>query len=61
MTSMRSCRDNLFVFLQYMPQEKLNAARFRVEDENVKNRDEFDGDADAGVYNPVTLPWKQQL
>jgi hypothetical protein len=59
-TSMQSCREKLFVFLKYMPQEKLEAARFRVEDENVKNRDEFDGEADAGVYNPVTLPWKTQ-
>lgn len=59
-TSMQSCRENLFVFLKYMPQEKLEAARFRVEDENVKNRDEFDGDADAGVYNPVVLPWKEK-
>ena len=28
--------------------------------ENVLNRDEFDGDADAGVYNPVVLPWKNR-
>ena len=28
--------------------------------ENVLNRDEFDGDADAGVYNPVMLPWKNR-
>jgi hypothetical protein len=53
-----SCRENLFKFVKYMPQDKLEAARLRVEDENVKNRDEFDGDADAGVYNPVVLPWK---
>lgn len=60
MTSMQACRDDLFTFLKYMPPEKLEAARVRVEDENVKNRDEFDGDADAGVYNPVILPWKKQ-
>jgi hypothetical protein len=59
-TSLRSCRENLFDFLKYMPKDKLEAARFRVEDENVKNRDEFDGDADAGVYNPVVLPWKEK-
>ena len=28
--------------------------------ENVANRDEFDGDSDAGVYNPVVLPWKNR-
>ena len=59
-TSMQSCRENLFVFLQYMPQDKLEAARKRVEEENVLNREEFDGDADAGVYNPVILPWKNR-
>lgn len=59
MTSMQDTRENLFVFLKYMPQNKLKNARLRVEDENVKNRDEFSGDEDAGVYNPVVLPWKQ--
>jgi hypothetical protein len=59
-TAMQSCRENLFVFLKYMPQDKVMAARKRVEEENVLNRDEFDGDADAGVYNPVVLPWKVQ-
>ena len=28
--------------------------------ENVANREEFDGDDDAGVYNPVVLPWKNR-
>lgn len=28
--------------------------------ENVANREEFDGDEDAGVYNPVVLPWKNR-
>lgn len=60
MSSMQETRGNLFVFLKYMPQDKLQNARLRVEDENVKNRDEFDGDEDAGVYNPVVLPWKQK-
>ena len=59
-TSMQSCRENLFIFLQYLPQDKLEAARKRVEEENVLNREEFDGDADAGVYNPVVLPWKNR-
>mmetsp|Transcript_19510 Transcript_19510/g.30114 ORF Transcript_19510/g.30114 Transcript_19510/m.30114 type:complete len:310 (+) Transcript_19510:60-989(+) len=57
--SMQETRHQLFVFLQYMPAQKLEEARFRVEDENVKNRDEFDGESNAGVYNPVILPWKQ--
>ena len=41
-----------------MPQEKLEQARLRIERENVDNRDEFDGPSDAGLYNPVKLPWK---
>lgn len=56
--ALTTTREQLFVFLKYMPSDKLEAARLRVEDENVKNRDEFDGDSDAGVYNPVKLPWK---
>ena len=59
-TSLASCRENLFEFLKYMPKDKLEAARRRVEEENVANRDEFDGDSDAGVYNPVVLPWKEK-
>ena len=59
-TSLQSCRENLFVFVKYMPQDKLEGARKRVEEENVLNRDEFDGEADAGVYNPVVLPWKNR-
>jgi len=59
-TNLSSCRNELFTFLQYMPQDKLEQARKRVEEENVLNRDEFDGPDDAGVYNPVVLPWKQQ-
>lgn len=59
-SSMQNCRENLFIFLKYMPQDKLQAARKRVEEENVLNREEFDGDADAGVYNPVVLPWKNR-
>jgi hypothetical protein len=60
MSSMQTCREDLFMFLKYMPSEKLEAARKRVEEENVLNREEYDGDKDAGVYNPVVLPWKQQ-
>jgi len=56
--AMIETREKLFVFLSYMPPQKLAEARIRVEEENVKNREEFDGDADAGVFNPVKLPWK---
>lgn len=59
-SSMQSCRESLFVFLKYMPQDKLEGARKRVEEENILNREEFDGEADAGVYNPVVLPWKNK-
>lgn len=58
--SMQTTREGLFVFLKYMPQDKLRNARLRVEDENVKNREEFAGDDDAGVFNPVVLPWNQK-
>lgn len=57
-SNLTECREQLFIFLKYMPQDKLNQARERVEIENVKNREEYDGSADAGVYNPVKLPWK---
>ena len=59
-SNLQSCREELFVFLQYVPADKLAAARKRVEDENVANRDEYDGDGSEGVYNPVILPWKKQ-
>jgi hypothetical protein len=61
-TAMQTCREQLLVYTdQYMPPDKLKNARLRVEDENISNRDEFDGDEDAGVYNPVNLPWKPVL
>lgn len=60
-SSMQTCREQLLVYTSYMPADKLKNARYRVEDENVKNREEFDGDDDAGVYNPVNLPWKPVL
>lgn len=59
-SNLTECREKLFDFLIYMPQDKLQAARKRVEEENVANRDEFDGDSGAGVYNPVVLPWKNR-
>ena len=60
--NLAECRERLFDFLEYMPQDKLQAARKRVEQENVDNREEFDDeiDANAGVYNPVVLPWKNR-
>jgi hypothetical protein len=59
-TNLQICRERLFDFLVYMPCDKLDEARRRVEEENIANRDEFDGDADAGVYNPVVIPWKKK-
>jgi len=53
-------REKLFIYLDFMPQEKLEGARKRIEDENKLNIEEFDGDEDAGVYNPVMLPWKNR-
>jgi len=55
--AMTNCREQLLIYTNYMPNDKLTNARRRVEDENISNRDEFDGDDDAGVYNPVNLPW----
>mmetsp|Transcript_21638 Transcript_21638/g.52253 ORF Transcript_21638/g.52253 Transcript_21638/m.52253 type:complete len:284 (-) Transcript_21638:284-1135(-) len=59
-SNLGECRERLFDFLSYMPKDALEGARKRVEEENVANRDEFDGDSDAGVYNPVMLPWKNR-
>lgn len=39
-SNLTECRERLFDFLSYMPQDKLLAARKRVEQENVDNRDE---------------------
>ena len=64
-SSLTECREKLFEFVEYLPpadQVKLLEARKRVEDENNLNKDEFDPDlaTDAGVYNPVVLPWKDR-
>ena len=63
--SLTETREKLFEFLEYLPpgdQAKLLEARNRVEEENKLNKDEFDPDlaTDAGVYNPVALPWKDR-
>jgi hypothetical protein len=53
-------REKIFDFLDCLPdQTKVLEARRRVEEENKLNKDEFDPDlaTDAGVYNPVVLPW----
>jgi len=57
-------REKLFDYLDYVPdQDKVMDARKRVEEENRLNQDEFDPDLsnDAGVYNPVVLPWKLRM
>mmetsp|Transcript_3031 Transcript_3031/g.8555 ORF Transcript_3031/g.8555 Transcript_3031/m.8555 type:complete len:224 (+) Transcript_3031:12957-13628(+) len=59
-TALQNSREKLFVFLEYVPQDKLQEARKRVERENVENREEYDGDGTEGVYNPVVLPWKNR-
>jgi len=56
--SLQTTRNEIFTYVKYMPQDKLQEARLRIERENVDNREEFDGPSDAGVYNPVKLPWK---
>jgi hypothetical protein len=58
--ALSTSRESLFVFLDFLPQDKLEQARNRVEEENKANVEEFDGDEDAGVYNPVMLPWKNR-
>lgn len=56
--ALQTTRNEIFTYVKYMPQDKLQEARLRIERENVDNREEFDGPSDAGVYNPVKLPWK---
>ena len=53
-------RENIFIFLDFIPQDKLEGARSRIDEENKLNIEEFDGDENAGVYNPVVLPWKNR-
>lgn len=58
--ALTTTREQLFVFLDFMPQDKLEGARTRIEEENKMNVEEFDGDEDAGVYNMPALPWKNR-
>lgn len=63
MDSLTNTREKLFDFVAYLPnQDKLQEARARVQEENKLNQDEFDPDLanDAGVYNPIELPWKNR-
>ena len=59
-SALQNAREELFVFLNYVPKDKLEEARLRIERENVDNREEYDGDGTEGVYNPVVLPWKNR-
>lgn len=57
-SALQNTREMIFLFVDFMPKEKLEGARDRIEEENKLNIEEFDGEEDAGVYNPVKLPWK---
>jgi len=59
--TLRDTRELLFDFCAYVPDPiKLQDARRRVEEENKLNVDEFDPDLanDAGIFDPIVLPWK---
>ena len=59
-TALTNTRERIFDFVDRVPdQSKVLSARTRVEEENKLNQDEFDPDLtdDAGVYNPIVLPW----
>jgi hypothetical protein len=61
--SLTNTREKIFDFVDYLPdQTKVTEARKRVEEENKLNIDEFDPDLanDAGIYNPIELPWKNR-
>ena len=61
--ALQNTREGLFVFLDFTPQGKLEEAMRRIKEENVANVDEFDEELDrnAGIYNPVILPWKNRV
>lgn len=56
--AMQACRDKLDRFLAYIPEDVVNKARKRVEDENALNLAEYVGE-EGGILNPVVLPWKE--
>ncbi|CAE7862828.1 Chc [Symbiodinium microadriaticum] len=53
--AMQACRDKLDRFLAYIPEDVVNKARKRVEDENALNLAEYVGE-EGGILNPVVLP-----
>ena len=61
--ALHDTRELLFDFCAYVPDPtKLQNARRRVEEENKLNVDEFDPDLanDAGIFDPIVLPWKNK-
>merc|ERR1712039_245450 len=56
--AMKTTRDKLDKFLDYMPENVVTAARKQVEEENALNMKEFVGE-DGAIMNPVTLPWQK--
>ena len=63
LAALTETREKLFDFVAYLPdQKKVSEARSRVEEENKLNVEEFDPDLanDAGIYNPIELPWKNR-
>ena len=63
--ALTTTREKLFDFMDCLQDEdavKLGQARARVEEENKLNFDEFDPDLanEAGIFNPIILPWKNR-
>eukprot|EP00978_Attheya_sp_CCMP212_P018451 scaffold50482_cov55-Attheya_sp.AAC.5 len=59
--ALRTTRISLFQFMSYLPTQKLEQARVRVEEENIQNRADAEAagvDPDSAVFRPVQLPWK---
>jgi len=59
--ALRTTRTSLFQFMSYLPTQKLEQARIRVEEENIQNRADAEAagvDPDSAVFRPVQLPWK---
>eukprot|EP00933_Yihiella_yeosuensis_P007199 TRINITY_DN112127_c0_g1_i1.p1 TRINITY_DN112127_c0_g1~~TRINITY_DN112127_c0_g1_i1.p1 ORF type:complete len:292 (-),score=51.50 TRINITY_DN112127_c0_g1_i1:121-945(-) len=58
--SMQACRAKIDEFLTLFPEDVVNRARKRVEDENALNAQEFWSPDGKGMLNPVELPWKNK-
>merc|ERR1719291_935408 len=56
--AMKTTRDKLDGFLEYLPSDAIAAARQQVEEENNLNMKEFVGE-DGAIMNQVKLPWKK--